>query len=121
MNMKTNETESSQTRKPQDEFMRHVLFLKDDDKVLAVFPFYHDISDTEYNSVIENFYDELGEDNVPPKNEFCLMNELEFGWGWIHNKMITHLDIADYDEYNELRNILVNTKVIRKSFVLNEE
>ncbi len=122
MKMKnTNETNETYSSKPQDEFIRQVLFLRDDDKILAVFPFYHEISDTEYNALLEGFYDELGNGTPPPKNEFCLINEQDFGWGWIHNKMVTYLEVAEYDEYDEFRNMLVDTKVIRKTFILNEE
>ena len=96
-NMKTNDLKLV---KPQEEFLRQVLFMKDDDKVLAVFPFYHEISDSEYENVVENFFDDM--ENVPPKNEFCLMTESEFGWGWIHNRMIAHLEIAELDEYEVL-------------------
>ena len=106
--------------KPQEEFLRQLIFLKDDDKVLAVFPFYHEISDAEYYTVIENFYEEAGTD-VPPKNEFCLMNEMEFGWGWIHNRMITYLEPAVEEDYNEFKKILVDSKVVKESFILNVE
>jgi len=119
--MKDTNMESSYVTKPQDEFVRQVLFLKDDDKILAVFPFYHNISDVEYNVVIENFYEDQVDDDIPSKNEFCLMYEIEFGWGWIHNRMITHLDVAKFEEYEDFRNILVDARIIRKIFVLNEE
>jgi len=113
-------TNASKTNKikPQEEFLRQVIFLKDDAKVLAVFPFYHEISDIEYEAVIENFYEETGEE-IPPKNEFCLMNEMEFGWGWIHNKMITYLEPAISEDYIEFMDTLVATKVIKESFLLN--
>ncbi len=106
--------------KPQEEFLRQLIFLKDDEKVLAVFPFYHEISDAEYHAVVENFYDEM-DSVVPPKNEFCLMNEMEFGWGWIHNKMITYLEPAIEEEYFDFKKALVDSKVIKESFVLNVE
>ena len=102
-NMKTNDLKLV---KPQEEFLRQVLFMKDDDKVLAVFPFYHEISDSEYENVVENFFDDM--ENVPPKNEFCLMTESEFGWGWIHNRMIAHLEIAELDEYEDFKNNMAN-------------
>ena len=106
--------------KPQEEFIRSLIFLKDDSKILAVFPFYHEISEVEYQSVIENFYEETGEE-IPPKNEFCLMNEMEFGWGWIHNKMITYLEPAQEEDYIDFKDLLVSTKVVKESFVLNVE
>lgn len=112
-NMKTQETH------PQEEFLRQVLFMKDDEKVLAVFPFYHNISDNEYEMVVGNFFDE--DNDVPPKHEFCLMHESEFGWGWIHNKMIGHLEVAYEDEYEDFRNALISNKVIKDTFILNEE
>lgn len=106
--------------KPQEEFLRQVIFLKDEEKVLAVFPFYHEISNEEYESVIGNFYEE--EDmEIPPKSQFCLMNEVEFGWGWIHNKMIAHLDVAETEDYVDFKHMLVSTKVIKESFILNED
>lgn len=106
--------------KPQEEFLRQLIFLKDDTKVLAVFPFYHEISDAEYHAVVENFYEDTGEE-VPPKNEFCLMNEMEFGWGWIHNKMITYLEPAIEEDYEDFKELLVNTKVVKESYILNVE
>lgn len=115
-NMKTNDVK---TVKPQEEFLRQVLFMKDEDKVLAVFPFYHEISDSEYDMVVENFFEES--DNIPPKSEFCLMNEVEFGWGWIHNKMISHLEVAELEDYEDFRNKLVSSRVIKDTFILNEE
>lgn len=111
-NMKTH------TVQPQEEFLRQVLFMKDDEKILAVFPFYHNISDTEYEMVVGNFFQDA--DVVPPKSEFCLMHESEFGWGWIHNKMITHLEIADQEDYDDFKNLLVSNKVIKETFILNE-
>lgn len=114
MNQKTNKI------KPQEEFLRQLIFLKDDEKVLAVFPFYHEISNAEYHAVVENFYEDTGI-AVPPKNEFCLMNEMEFGWGWIHNKMITYLEPAVADDYADFKELLVSTKVVKESFVLNVE
>src|SRR5574344_1388089 len=115
-NMKTNDLKLV---KPQEEFLRQVLFMKDDDKVLAVFPFYHEISDSEYENVVENFFDDM--ENVPPKNEFCLMTESEFGWGWIHKRMIAHLEIAELDEYEDFKNKLISTRVIKDIFILNED
>lgn len=104
--------------KPQEEFLRQVVFLKDDSKILAVFPFYHELSEAEYESVIEHLYEDTDAE-IPPKNEFCLMNEMEFGWGWIHNKMITYLEPAIDEEYSEFRDNLIGTKVIKETFVLN--
>lgn len=105
--------------KPQEAFLRQVLFLKDDDRVLAVFPFYHDISDEEYKVVVENYY-EL-DMALPPKSSFCLMFESEFGWGWIHSKMVPILDIAEIDDYKELKSDLIVTKILKNDFVLNED
>ena len=117
-NMKPNNMKAH-TQKPQDEFLRQVIFMKDEDKVLAVFPFYHNISDNEYEMVVGNFFTDASK--VPPKHEFCLMHETEFGWGWIHNKMITHLEVAEEEDYNEFKNLLVSNKVIKETFILNEE
>ncbi len=105
--------------RPQEEFLRQVLFMKDDDKILAVFPFYHDISVIEYNTVIENFFFDM--DVIPQKNEFCLMHESNFGWGWIHNRMFTHLDVASKEDYVDFKNVLLKNKLIKDSFILNEE
>ena len=113
-NQKTNKL------KPQEEFIRQLIFMQDDDKVLAIFPFYHYISDEEYEVVIENFYDDA-DATPPPKNEFCLMNESDFGWGWVHNKMITALTVSTIDEYEDFRDTLIDMKVIKKTFVLNED
>lgn len=104
-----------------EQFVRQVIFMKDDDKILAVFPFYHRISDEEYNNVSESFFETLDLDDVPDKNQFCLMYELEFGWGWIYNKMIPSLEVAEKDEYEEFKEILVKTRVINPAFVLNED
>lgn len=118
-NMKPNEVKAVK-HQPQEEFLRQVLFMKDDDKILAVFPFFHNISDNEYDMVIGNFFSD-DNDDVPPKHEFCLMHEAEFGWGWIHNRMIEHLELAELEEYDEFRNLLVSNKVIKNNFILNEE
>ncbi len=115
-NMRTNM--KAQTVQPQEEFLRQVLFMKDEEKILAVFPFYHNISDNEYEMVIGNFFQDA--EVIPPKNEFCLMHEAEFGWGWIHNKMITHLEVAEQDDYMDFKNLLVSNKVIKETFILNE-
>ena len=117
-NMKSNNMKAH-AQQPQDEFLRQVIFMKDEDKVLAVFPFYHNISDNEYEMVVGNFFTDASK--VPPKHEFCLMHETEFGWGWIHNKMITHLEVAEEEDYNEFKNLLVSNKVIKETFILNEE
>jgi hypothetical protein len=101
---------------PQEEFIRQVIFMRDDEKVLAIFPFYHNISDREYEMVVKNFFDQ----DVPLKRAFCLMHEEEFGWGWIHNEMMNHLSIATYDEYEDFQNMLVSSKVIKETFILNE-
>jgi len=121
MNMNQNRVEYKQS--VAEEFIRQVLFVKDDDKVLAVFPFYHEISDLEYNSLVESFYETSDEEDpkIPKRHEFCLMNEEEFGWGWIHSKMIQYLDLAEFDEYDTFRNALVDSKVIKSTFILNEE
>ena len=119
-NMKQNDVKKTIIQ-PQEEFLRLVLFMKDDKKILAIFPFYHNISDAEYDMLIENFFDDTDNVNMPPKNEFCLMHELEFGWGWIHNKMIYYLELAEINEYLDLKNTLITNKVIKKSFILNEE
>lgn len=112
------ETESKNNEfQPQEEFIRQVIFMKDAEKVLAVFPFFHNISDREYETVIKNFFDS----DAPPKREFCLMHEEDFGWGWIHNQMLNHLDLASEDEYIDFKNVLISNKVIRESFILNEE
>ena len=116
--MNRSETKSSNFQ-PQEEFLRQVLFMRDDDKILAIFPFYHEISDAEYATVVGNFFDDLSE--APPKNEFCLMHETEFGWGWIHNRMLDHLELAQEDEYHEFKNTLIFNNVIKNTFILNEE
>lgn len=113
-------TKRNNNEKPQEEFLRQVLFLKDDDKILAVFPFYHEISDIEYDTLMESFFEKF-EENPPPKSQFCLMNEETFGWGWVHNRMITHLDVAEECEYKDFRDKLLRANVIKKSFILNEE
>lgn len=117
-NMKSNTTKHAVIQ-PQEEFLRQVLFMKDDDKLLAVFPFYHNISDKEYDMVVNNFFsdDEL---ISPPKSEFCLMHEAEFGWGWIHKGMIEYLELAYEEEYGEFKDILISKKVIKETFILNE-
>lgn len=117
--MRNMESRNMNNFKPQEEFIRNVLFMKDDDKILAVFPFYHEISENEYDMVIENFYENF--EASPPKNEFCLMNESEFGWGWINKKMITHLELATLEEYNDFRKLLVSSNVIKENFILNED
>ena len=117
-NMKSNNMKT-QAQQPQDEFLRQVIFMKDEDKVLAVFPFYHNISDNEYEMVVGNFFTDSSK--APPKSEFCLMHETEFGWGWIHNKMITHLEVAEHGDYAEFKNLLVSNKVIKENFILNED
>lgn len=116
-NMKSNDLK---TVKPQEEFLRQVIFMKDDNKVLAVFPFYHEITSSEYDMLISSFYDD-DEDEIPEKHEFCLMNEENFGWGWIHNKMINHLHVANESEYYNFKQDLVASKIIKEIFVLNEE
>lgn len=115
-NMKTDSKVT--TLRPQEEFLRQVIFLKDEEKVLAVFPFYHDISTAEYNQVIDTFFDDM--DNIPPKNEFCLMNEQDFGWGWIHYKMVTYLEVAEQDDYAVFRDKLVASRIIKPYYILNE-
>jgi hypothetical protein len=111
------ETEiKNNTFQPQEEFIRQVLFMRDDEKVLAIFPFYHNISDREYSAVVKQFFEE-----PPPKREFCLMHEEDFGWGWIHNTMLNHLTLASFDEYEDFRNMLVSNNVIKETFILNEE
>jgi len=118
--MKSNENEMKTTiSQPQEEFLRQVIFLKDDDKVLAVFPFYHNISDTEYEMVLGNFFGNV--ENAPAKHEFCLMHEAEFGWGWIHNGMIPHLQVAELDDYKDFMTLLISSKVIKDTFILNED
>jgi hypothetical protein len=117
-NMKSNNMRAH-TPQPQEEFLRQVLFMKDEEKVLAVFPFYHNISDNEYEMVVGNFFTDVSV--APPKHEFCLMHETEFGWGWIHNKMITHLEVAEEQDYADFKNLLVSNKVIKETFILNEE
>lgn len=117
--MRNMESNRMNNFKPQEEFIRNVLFMKDEDKILAVFPFYHEISETEYDMVIENFYESF--DSTPPKTEFCLMNESEFGWGWINKKMITALELATAEEYETFRNTLVGSNVIKENFILNED
>ena len=106
--------------KPQEEFLRQVMFLKDGDKILAVFPFYHEISDSEYTILMDLFFEKFEED-PPPKHEFCLMYEDSFGWGWIHNKMITHLEVASEEEYKDFRDKLISANIIKKTFILNED
>ena len=49
------------------------------------------------------------------------MTESEFGWGWIHNRMIAHLEIAELDEYEDFKNKLISTRVIKDIFILNED
>lgn len=104
---------------PQEEFIRHVVFMKDDEKVLAVFPFYHNISEKEYQMVVGNFFSN-NTNNTPKKNDFCLIHESDFGWGWIHIKMITHLDVAEKNDYDQFSKILIANRVIKENFVLNE-
>jgi|688.fasta_scaffold671941_2 hypothetical protein len=123
-NMKTNNTNTNNTNtnnfQPQEEFLRQVIFMKDDEKVLAIFPFYHNISDQEYEMVVGNFFNGVEDDiDIPQKRDFCLMHESEFGWGWIHNKMVSHLEIADEDEYADFKKILITSKVIKPTFILN--
>lgn len=118
--MNKSEKKHSDHIKPQEEFLRQVVFLRDDEKILAVFPFYHEISDEEYNTLVDTFFEKF-EENPPPKSQFCLMNEESFGWGWVHNKMITHLDVAELDEYEDFRDNLLNASIIKNSFILNED
>jgi len=117
-NMKSNYVNNTSIQ-PQEEFLRQVVFMKDEEKVLAVFPFYHNISDIEYEKVVSNFFNDS--EHIPPRQHFCLMHEAEFGWGWIYNKMICHLELAEKDLYEELKGILITTKVIKPAFILNEE
>ena len=105
----------------REEFMRQVLFMKDEDKILAVFPFYHNVSDKEYKVLIDGYTDDTGDDNVPAKHEFCLMHEIDFGWGWIPKSLVGYMSVADYDEYESVRHTLVSSKVIHSNFILNEE
>ena len=49
------------------------------------------------------------------------MHESEFGWGWIHNHMISHLELADEDDYDDFRDLLISKKVIKDIFILNED
>lgn len=105
------------TIQPQEEFIRQVIFMKNEEKVLAIFPFFHDISDKDYLHVINTYFDE----DPPAKREFCLMHESEFGWGWIHNNLIYHLDVASEDEYEEFKFLLISNNVIKDTFILNEE
>lgn len=117
-NMKPSDMKTQELQ-PQEEFLRQVIFMKDDEKILAVFPFYHNISDSEYEMVVGNFFSDS--DEMPNKHDFCLMHESEFGWGWIHNKMIAHLELAESEDYSDFRKRLVANKVIKDTFVLNEE
>jgi len=102
-----------------DDFLRQVVFMKDNEKVLAIFPFDHGIDDVNYQKVIEIFYN--GDAKIPRKNEFCLMNELSFGFGWIHRDMVANLEIAYRDDYLEFLESLKNMRFINDSHVLNEE
>lgn len=118
--IKTNIEDSTmqiETTQPHEEFLRQVLFMKDAQKVLAVFPFYHNINDLEYRTVIDHFFDET---DAPPKQEFCLIHESEFGWGWIHNSIIPQLNVAVEGEYEDFKKTLVANRVIKPNFVLNE-
>jgi hypothetical protein len=49
------------------------------------------------------------------------MNEETFGWGWVHNKMITHLEVAEEEDYEEFRDKLLASNLIKESFILNED
>ena len=109
----------SMEKQPHEEFIRQVVFMKDDEKILAVFPFYHNISDHEYEVVVGNFFND--DNSIPEKRDFCLMYETNFGWGWIHNKIVPYLELANRKEYNDFRNMLVTNKVIKETFILNEE
>ncbi len=111
------------TMKPQEEFLRQVIFLKDANKVLAVFPFNHDIADDEYDQVVESFLDidDADDYEIPEKHEFCLMHEEEFGWGWIHGTMVPHLELATKRDYHNLKTDLLNMRIIKEIFILNEE
>lgn len=102
---------------PQEEFIRQVIFMKDEDRILAVFPFFHNISEREYEIVVGNFFNET----PPPKREFCLMHESDFGWGWIHNQMIQRLELAYENDYEDFKNMLISNRVIKDTFILNEE
>lgn len=119
-----NDKNKSKGLKPQEEFLRQVIFFKDADKVLAVFPFNHEITDDEYEQVVESFNDNLDDSDdydIPNKSDFCLMNEEEFGWGWIHNAMVPHLELAKKRDYELFKTRLLTSRVIKDIFVLNEE
>ena len=105
----------------QEEFKRQVIFLADSDKILAIFPFNHDITDQEYDMLLESYYDKTEDDYEPTKNDFCLMFELEFGWGWILKSMITDLEVAEIEDYLITAGSLIGTKIIKNSFILNED
>lgn len=104
---------------PNETFLRQVLFMKDDDKIMAMFPFFHSISDKEYMILIDHFF---SDSDIPPvKTDFCLMHEASYGWGWIHNNMIDCLEVAKYQDYKEFKTLLIERRVIREEFILNEE
>lgn len=107
------------TKMKFDDFSRLVVFMRDDEKVLAIFPFDHSIDEQNYRKVIDAFYS--GQSRVPRKNEFCLMNESSFGFGWVHRDMVDNLEVANRDDYNEFLEALKGMKFINETHVLNEE
>jgi len=98
-------------------FKRDMIFLKDKELILSVFPFNHDIKDDEFEALLSMY--SLEEIDFLDKSDFCLMYEKEFGWGWILKDTILDLDIPSYNEYKNTADFLLKTQIINKSNILN--
>lgn len=113
------EKTDTMTKLKFDDFARQVVFMRDNDKVLAIFPFDHSIDDPNYQKVIDAFFS--GHNEIPKKHEFCLMHEASFGFGWVHRDMISNLELTQREDYLEIFENLKKMKLINESHVLNEE
>ena len=113
-----NEKVETMTKPVFHDFERQVVFLRDNEKIVAIFPFDHGIDDPNYHKLIDALFS--GQDRVPKKNEFCLMNESSFGFGWIHMDMVSHLEVAFRDDYNDFLEALKGVNYVNETHVLNE-
>jgi len=104
------------------EFARQILFLKDAETVIALFPFHHQLSDSDYQETLNNIEDveSYPEETLPTKHDYCLMFTTDLGWTWVDKRLIYNMDEAEEEEYLEMMNLLLNSNVIKKQFILNE-
>jgi hypothetical protein len=113
-------TNTTLSNKDKEEFLRLVIFLKDRDKILAIFPFHHILNDEDFNELIENYGDEIDKENIK-KNDFCLMYEKKFGWGWIYKEFVNLMEPAKKEEYIPMASYLIMGKLINANAILNED